>query len=174
MTAYTYDYLWILAASGLTVNHVYQREAPEGTMPNSVPLLRYWNPTISDHFYTTDYGELGAGADGYIDEDAACYVFTDEEAGLVPLYRYWDPSATDHFYTTNWAELGEGANGYKFERIACYVWADASHGGVPFYRYWNPVRTDHFYTTDFGELGPQGEGWHLESIQCFVIQAEKL
>ena len=41
-----------------------------------VPLYRYWNPQIGDHFYTTNWNELGNGRYGWGYEGIQCYVHT--------------------------------------------------------------------------------------------------
>jgi len=41
----------------------------------TVPLFRYNNGEISDHFYTTNFRELGAGKNGYNFEGIQCYVY---------------------------------------------------------------------------------------------------
>jgi len=38
-------------------------------------LYRYWNPGAGDHFYTTNWGELGSGRYGWNYEGIQCYVF---------------------------------------------------------------------------------------------------
>jgi hypothetical protein len=86
-----------------------------------IPLHRYWNPSIGDHFYPTNWGELGTGQYGWGYEGIQGYVFPQQGAGRIPLYRYWNGSAGDHFYTTNWGELGWGNYGWVFEGIQCYV-----------------------------------------------------
>ncbi len=82
------------------------------------PLYRYWNPGIGDHFYTTNWGELGGGKYGWGFEGVQCYVAPSAAPGLVPLYRYWNPGIGDHFYTTNWGELGAGRYGWD----CCSTW----------------------------------------------------
>jgi hypothetical protein len=52
------------------------RSVKMAAVANSVPLYRYWNPTIGDHFYTTNWAELGAGNYGWGYEGIQCYVFT--------------------------------------------------------------------------------------------------
>ena len=88
---------------------------------NTVPLYRYWNPGIGDHFYTTNWGELGSGRYGWGYEGIQCHVLPQQRTGSVPLYRYWNPGIGDHFYTTNWGELGSGRYGWRYEGIQCYV-----------------------------------------------------
>ena len=87
----------------------------------TLPLYRYWNCNIGDHFYTTNWNELGPGKNGWVLEGIQCYVYPKQVVGTVPLYRYWNPNIGDHFYTTNWSELGSGKYGWRYEGIQCYV-----------------------------------------------------
>ncbi|MFN7927228.1 MAG: C1 family peptidase [Blastocatellia bacterium] len=137
-----------------------------------VKLYRYWNPGIGDHFYTTNWAELGAGKYGWGYEGVQCYVDSTQTPGSVPLYRYWNPGIGDHFYTTNWAELGTGKYGWGYEGVQCYVRPTQVAGTVPLYRYWNPGNGDHFYTTNWAELGTGKYGWGFEGIQCYVYTQE--
>jgi hypothetical protein len=141
------------------------------TPATTAHLFRYWNPEGVDHFYTTDWSELGNGAHGWQFERIQCDVHSQQQPGTVPLYRYWNGQAADHFYTTDWNELGNGAHGWVFERIQCYVFPQAGPGLLPLYRYWNPQGADHFYTTDWSELGSGAHGWAFERIQCYVLPA---
>jgi Zn-dependent metalloprotease len=136
--------------------------------PVTVPLYRYWNGPAADHFYTTNWSELGSGNYGWVYEGIQCYVYPSHAPSSVPLYRYWNGPAADHFYTTNWGELGSGKNGWVYEGIQCYVLATQLPGTVPLYRYWNGPAADHFYTTNWGELGSGKYGWVYEGIQCYV------
>ena len=131
-------------------------------------LYRYWNPAIGDHFYTTNFAELGQGRHGWHLEGIQCYVFPTRHVSTVPLYRYWNPGIGDHFYTTNFNELGQGRHGWRLEGIQCYVQPRRASGSLPLYRYWNPSIGDHFYTTNFNELGQGRHGWRLEGVQCYV------
>lgn len=134
----------------------------------TVPLYRYWNGAISDHFYTTNWAELGTGRYGWNFEETECYVYPGQQPGSVPLYRYWNGSAGDHFYTTNWAELGGGSKGYAYEGIQCYVYPGSGRDDTGLYRYYSAGGTDHFYTVNFDELGNGAHGWVLENVQCFT------
>jgi hypothetical protein len=138
----------------------------------AVPLYRYWNAGIGDHFYTTDWSELGSGRHGWAYEGIQCHVSPQRVTGFIPLYRYWNPTIGDHFYTTSWAELGSGRYGWAFERIQCYVTASRLSGTVPLYRYWNAGIGDHFYTTSWAELGSGRYGWAFEGIQCYVYPSQ--
>lgn len=102
-------------------------------VPFSVPLYRYWKPSGSDHFYTTNIHEIGTatpgrmGKHGYKSEGIVGYCYPTRAPGTVPLYRYWKPAGLDHFYTTNIREIGTakpgtcGRHGYTAEGIQCYV-----------------------------------------------------
>ncbi|HET9046021.1 MAG TPA: S8 family serine peptidase [Casimicrobiaceae bacterium] len=140
--------------------------ATEADVP--VPLHRYWNAQIPDHFYTTNWAELGAGVGTWQYEGIACRVHANQAAGTVPLYRYWNSSLGDHFFTTDYSELGAGKFGWVFEGTACYVHAQPGPGLGALYRYWNSQGRDHFYTTDFSQLGTGALGWVYEKVQCYV------
>ncbi|MGH7562228.1 MAG: S8 family serine peptidase, partial [Gemmatimonadales bacterium] len=144
------------------------RQALGPVVALTVPLFRYWNPANTDHFYTTNWAELGNGRHGWGYEGIQCFVAQQQAPGTVPLYRYWNPQIGDHFYTTNWAELGGGRYGWGFEGVQCYVYPQPAADRVPLFRYWNGQVGDHFYTTNFGELGYGRYGYRLEGIQCFV------
>ena len=102
--------------------------------PHTVPLYRYWNAGVADHFYTTNPHEIGTttpgvvGKHGYKSEGIACYCFSTHYQHTVPLYRYYNGAQFDHFYTTNSAEIGTttpgqvGNHHFTSEGIACYVY----------------------------------------------------
>ena len=89
----------------------------------TVPLYRYWNSQLGDHFFTTDYSEIGAGKYGWVFEGPACYVHVQPIAGTIPLYRYWNPTAATTTSRPTGTSLGNGKNGWVFEKIQCYVHA---------------------------------------------------
>jgi len=128
------------------------------------PVHRYWNAGITDHFYTVDPNEIGAGKHGYVGEGVAFHVFSHHHHGLVPVYRY--NKAGDHFYTANAAEIGTthpgqaGHHGYTCEGVLGYVSPTAFHGGIPVYRYYKEDSSagDHFYTSNAAEIGTTHEG----------------
>ena len=101
------------------------------TPTETVPLYRYWNPNLADHFYTTNFNELGQGKYGYQFEGIQCFVFPKEVEGSIPLYRYWNPMIGDHFYTTDWNELEEGKYKWTFEKIEAYVFPKKSKKNRP-------------------------------------------
>ena len=142
---------------------VYQDGVP------TVPLHRYWNPSMYNHFYTTNFGVLGNGGGGYTYEGVECHVFASQVPGTVPLNHYYCADNGDHFYTTDPNEPGPGLPCYQFQGVECYVYSNQVSGTVPLYRYYEPNAQDHFYTTNFNELRNGGLGWYLEGVQCYVF-----
>jgi hypothetical protein len=137
----------------------------------ALPLYRYWNPGNTDHFYTTNWGELEYGRSGWNIEGVAGWLpdASFSSCGAVPLHRYWNVGIGDHFYTTNWGELGYGKNGWTYEGVAGHCFPSPVTGTVPLYRYWNGSSGDHFYTTNWAELGAGQAGYAYEGIQCYVV-----
>ena len=62
---------------GGTTRFVYTRALKGFSVPHragSTPLYRYWDPTLTDHFYSNNFNELGFGAYGWSFEQVECYV----------------------------------------------------------------------------------------------------
>eukprot|EP01080_Neovahlkampfia_damariscottae_P009076 gene9076-1171_t len=138
-----------------------------------VPLFRYWNSRVGDHFYTTNINEIGTskpgkvGKHGYVSEGIVGYVATKKVSGTTALFRYYNPGTSDHFYTTNWNELGNGRSGFKYEGIQCYVLKSNKKGAKALYRYYNG--RDHFYTSNWSEIGKSKHGYKLEGKAGYVF-----
>jgi subtilisin family serine protease len=135
----------------------------------TVPIYRYWNASLTDHYYSMNYNELGESGLGWDLQKIEGFAHTIQRSGTVPLYRYWNPERGDHFYTTNFNELGNGAQGWILERVEGYVYSQQQSGTVPLYRYWNSSIGDHYYTTNFGELGYGANGYNFEWVQCYIL-----
>jgi serine protease len=136
---------------------------------STAPIYRYWNPSLTDHYYSVKYDELGEGNLGWGIEKIEAFAFTSQRSGTVPLYRYWNPSWGDHYYTTDFNELGNGAQGWILERVECYVYSQQQSGTVPLYQYWNPTIGNHYYTTTFNELGQGANGYTFERVRGYVL-----
>jgi hypothetical protein len=137
---------------------------PQPSPGSAGALYRYFGN--GEHFYTTNWNELGSGRGGYAYEGIQGYIYTNQQPGTVPLYRYFGNG--EHFYTTNWNELGGGRGGYAYEGIQGYVNPTQQPGTVPLYRYFG--NGDHFYTTNWSELGGGRGGYGYEGIQCYVSE----
>ena len=141
----------------------------DGIIVTAYAFYRYYNPSSSDHLYTTNFDELGNGSGEYIYEGIAAYIPTQQYSGTIPLYRYYSSVASDHLYTTNFSELGNASNGYVLEGTAGYVYSTQFTGTIPLYRYYSLAASDHLYTTNFNELGNGKNGYVLEGIAGYVI-----
>ncbi|KAJ8522776.1 hypothetical protein ONZ45_g655 [Pleurotus djamor] len=143
---------------------------------DAISLYRAWNPSNTDHFYTTNAVEWNNAANllGYTREGVTGKVFPSRASGTIPLYRLWSLGAGDHFYTTNnqEAENAKGL-GYVREGIAGWVFPNAICGSVPLYRTYSPSGTDHFYTTDFNEKNNAVRrlGYTDEGVAGYVLRA---
>lgn len=103
----------------------------------SVPLHRYWNANITDHFYTTNLKEIGESTQWRY-EGIQCNILKYNLPGSVPLYRYWDGG--NHLYTIS-TGIGTtvpgqvGKNGYKSQGVTGYCFNEHYPGTIPLYRY---------------------------------------
>ena len=162
-----------------------------GYIPTFAPLYRYWSPSGTDHFYTTNIQAIGTavpgrtGNHGYKSEGIQAILRAEHAAHTVPLYRYWNSAIADHFYTTSRNEIGTttpgvlGNYGYTSEGIAGYCYPSQHEETVPLYRYWNSAAGDHLYTTESVEIGTTTPGqvgnynYLYEGISCYVYPSIK-
>lgn len=64
--------------------HIDTKQDPAaGQQSYTVALHRYYNPEHGQHFFTTNWNELGDGRDGYVREGIAGWVYPLESAGKV-------------------------------------------------------------------------------------------
>ena len=156
----------------------------EGTPPTTglVPFYRYYRAFLgTDHFYTTNGGDIGTTTPGavgnhfYKYEGIQCRIYNIQVPGSVPLYRYFRINPLDHFYTTK----ANGIGGYVSEGKAGYCFPSQQPGTIPLYRYYSdrPFFKDHFYTTSPQEIGTTTvgatgkDGYRSEGITCYVLPA---
>lgn len=119
-------------------NYVYegpacQIYAPSTDQPSgTLPFYRYYNNRDGQHFYTTNWKEIGTNVSGVKIGDWTCegvagYIDSSSQPGTVPFYRYYQIQKNAHFYTKDASEIGTvvsdvtGKYGYKYEGIAGYV-----------------------------------------------------
>jgi len=139
-------------------------------VPTFRAVYRYYNPTTGDHFYTTNFNELGNGGLGYYYEWIQCTMASDGSLpGYYPFYRYYNPSTGAHFYTTDTSEVQPGFN---FESILGFV--EITPGAsAPLYRYYNPANQKYFYTTNYKELGSGSQGYVYQKVAAYVSAPAK-
>ena len=130
-------------------------------MPNcgypTVPLLRAWSSSGTDHVYTTNTTEMDAFlANNYTAQGIAAYILpADTQAPTaVPLFRLYSSKNSDHYLTANVTDRDATLNrgNYVSDGIAGYVYPDQECGTVPLFRLNNHVVLDNFFTTDQAEV----------------------
>ncbi len=129
-----------------------------------VPFYHYYNSSVNDHFYTTNWNEIGSGAYGWSYVDTDFYISDSSGSYKTPLYRYLNGNR--HFYTTNYSRLGSGAGGWSLEGIAGYIWTTNSpytpNFGQPVLLYrWIHTSTLTFRYTR--SPSSPGTGWVLDN-----------
>eukprot|EP00163_Fabomonas_tropica_P020417 TRINITY_DN3607_c0_g1_i2.p1 TRINITY_DN3607_c0_g1~~TRINITY_DN3607_c0_g1_i2.p1 ORF type:complete len:958 (+),score=374.42 TRINITY_DN3607_c0_g1_i2:382-3255(+) len=153
-----------------TLNKEVKFWAPHPADKRLVPVFRYWNPALRDHFYTTNYDLLGNGKHGWRYQGIQMYIFpTQVNNAVIPLYRYWNLKMGDHFYTTDFNDLGSGKDGYAFKGVLGYVHKTAVNGTVALHRFFNKQIGDHFYTTNSLSKARGAAEWTPEGIAAFVF-----
>src|SRR5262249_13876566 len=142
-------------------NDIGTRTGIGGYFYQVAPLYRYYAPATQDHYYTTNFYELGWGSYGYYYEGVQCQIFASWQGIGTPLYQYYNPYIGAHFYTTNFYELGWGNGGYYYQGVQGYVMTySPSRYWVPLYRYYSPYNYHHFYTDNWYELGWGNAGYY--------------
>lgn len=123
-----------------------------------VPMIRMYNQSINDHFYTSSRQEADEAAvkHGYKLETEMGYIYRYEQESTDPIYRMWNPKAKKHFYTTSLQEnrnalnagfLQEGIIGF----VPKYIPGLNTGGEIGVYRLYNARQSKHFYTSSLVE-----------------------
>ncbi|KAF7296675.1 F-box domain-containing protein [Mycena chlorophos] len=136
----------------------------------AVPLYRAWNPTATDHFYTTSAQEV-ANATGYNDEGIRAYLYPTQVANTTEFYRLYAKSIVDHFYTTSRTSVSSAeSEGYVEENnTPMFIYPSQICGSVPFYRMYSSTLDDHFYTVDPAEMNAAlNESYTFEEVAGYV------
>jgi subtilisin family serine protease len=133
-------------------------------------LYRYYNSSTGDHFYTSNWYELGGGGGNWTYEGLTGFVVAGPVAGTAPFYRYYNKRTGDHFYTPSWSELGGGGGDWVYEGVTGYVPTASAWDTYPLYRYYNTGNGDHFYTTNWNDLGGGGGNWVYEGLRNYIYR----
>jgi hypothetical protein len=98
----------------------------DGPVAGTVPLYRYYNHDVQDHFFTTNRqeGRNAVAKLGYADEGVCCYVSGAQQANTTPLWRLFNPGTGIHLYTTSDSQRDQlrFQGKYRFEGAEGFVW----------------------------------------------------
>ncbi|KAF8139376.1 hypothetical protein K438DRAFT_1996052 [Mycena galopus ATCC 62051] len=123
-----------------------------GDPTDALLFYRQYNPTVVDHYYTTDINSLNAVVATYPVQGAAAFVFDTPEESAVRFYRLYTSAGTDNFYTISTTERDAALqSGYILTDTAIYIYPTQVCGSVPFYRLYQETEQDNFYTTSESE-----------------------
>jgi hypothetical protein len=149
----------------------------------TLPLYRYYNAEIKDHFYTTSSGDLGFGKAGYTFQGVTAFIHPPPPQlaqnlpaptitfAPTPLYRYWKPTTNDHFYSTKTQLPVTQMRGWIPQGVVASTYTEQVPGTVPLYRYYNAQDKDHLYTTKKFASGKGG--FVAEGVEAFVRAVAK-
>jgi len=139
---------------------------PSSPPAGAVSFFRYYHGGICDHFYTTNWGELGHGKHGWNYEKTEGRIYKTQVSGTVPLYRWWN--GKDHFYTGESRSFRN--HGYESEGVAGYCFPrELGSKTIPLYRwYMGGSCNNHFYTTSDTE--GRRSGYKSEGVVCYVVK----
>jgi hypothetical protein len=140
-----------------------------------VDWFRYWNASVTDHYYTTDY--LPGGFLGYALEGRMSGTPAYQLRGTVPLYRYFNSANADHYYSIGLWPFGAGCSSspicgrgaYVYEGAKAYVWTTPGNGRIPVYEFFNAKTGDHLYSTnptDGQASVPFAGGYYCSPSSC--------
>ncbi len=87
----------------------------------TVELYRWYNPSIGDHYYSTEKSGGRKNLSGYALEGTIGNIATIRLPATRELYRWYNPSTGQHFFTTDSGGEGMGRKGYRFEGIVGFV-----------------------------------------------------
>ncbi|MBK9471825.1 MAG: RHS repeat protein [bacterium] len=140
----------------------FEYRPPVSATPNWAPLYRLYNAADTDHFYTTNDGQLNIAENSlFRRERVEGFVSTRRfaGAGMAEVFRFYDPVLRCHYYTLDGpGETGLGvvdgliSAGYLYEGIAGFAMGDAQPGLVPVYRVSKTDASDHLYTISEVEI----------------------
>lgn len=148
---------------------LFYKNATDLKVTNRKTMLRLYNHTSGEHFYTSNIAEHAALIDmGWKDEGIAWIapILSD-----IPVYRLYNPNSGDHHYTKNKEEYDALViQGWKGENIG---WYSAPENELPLFRLYNPKATsgNHHYTmSEFEQSELITQGWKDEGIGWYGLK----
>jgi hypothetical protein len=65
------------------------------------PLFHYYNKDLKDHFYTSNFLELGGGKLHYDFHGVLMGMYSVQRDGMIPVFRFYNDASHVHQYSTN-------------------------------------------------------------------------
>lgn len=157
-----------------------------GAVSSTVPVYRFWSPTLESHFFTSSADEKQTMIDLFPSvwtlEGIACFTpGNNSDPCTAPVYRFWSPTLSSHFYTISEEEkdmlLRDWPNVWTLDGIAFYAFPEGRQpvGACPVYRFWSGVLNRHFYTASAKEkdnlVNNFPDIWTLEGVAWYAYMA---
>ena len=139
------------------------------------PVYRLYNPTTSEHLWTTDANEYASLRSLGWDQEGEAWYSPTTGTGV---YRLYNPVLGTHHYTSNVTEITKlvGSEGWVFDKVKggkatpMFYSADNSvEGSIPVYRLYNDLLSQHHLTASSHENATLGDlGWSQEGVGFYV------
>lgn len=167
-------YYWRVTAysgadSSVSATALFDYRPTANEEPDWSPLYRLYKAMDTDHFYTTNEGQLNiAESSMYSRERVEGFVSTQRFVGdgMVEILRFYDPALRCHYYTLEDSAGNEPsvvdrmiADGLLYEGIAGFTLGEPEPGLVPLYRVSRLDGTDHLYTISEVEIERIPQVW---------------
>ena len=157
-------------AQGLS--HVSATYAAE-TISGSQVVYRVFNPSTSEHLFTTDTNEVRVlvGSWGWTYEGSG-WVAPAPSSETLPVFRLFQASTNQHLYTTDENEMRVLTTQYGWVYDNNGQPLFYSGGDIPIYRLFNVWSLQHHYTTSSNEnsvLPTKGWGWQQEGWKLSCV-----
>jgi Repeat of unknown function (DUF5648) len=130
-------------------------------------VYQYFNATLDRHFYTTNFNELGNGAQGFTYYGVMGWLEPNgnpsNTTGIYDraAYRFYNSSTGAHYYTMRGTVY---PSGFHLESIMGYTPSILLLHPAPVYEYYNSGTKDYYYTT----TESAGSGYTLNGIAFYV------
>jgi hypothetical protein len=141
--------------------------------PNNTEVLRLYDPSTFQHYYTIDYCEANNLAHnfGYSLEGAVFGDVPGDTPGAVPIYRLYNSNTGIHFYTTSQADINAAVagGGYHLEGVSFYVAPSTAPGAFAVYRMYNAKTFIHLWVTNQTDIAAASKaGYSLEGPSFYA------
>lgn len=159
-----------MALLAITVTSTLASAVSVGDTATARPVYRLYNPSTTEHLYTTDGNEVRvlSTSRGWTFEGTSFY----EPLSGTQVERLFNPSWGIHHYTEDAYEIGVITTQQGWQLDSSSTWF-TSGGIIDIHRLWNASLGQHLYTTDENEVRvlTTQQGWVEEhtTIKCLAV-----